>query len=464
MQQASLVAAFKTLGCKLNQAETDAIADSFKSSGAVIKGWNQAADVYVLNTCTVTGKAEQKARRELRLAQRQNPKALLLVTGCYAELDPDALAALAPGALLVPGSKKSAMLKIAQGLIEAKLDGLELQEEGRLLLQSALGLKSDPFAFFQNGQDFHSRPQLKIQDGCDRSCTYCRVCLARGPSISLEPEEVLRRAILLEEKGIAELVLTGINLAQYRAAGGMDFSALLMFLLKNTGKIAFRLSSWEPEKLDGPFLEAFSQPRIRPHLHLAIQSGSNSILKAMGRPYSRDTVLKAAEAARRHRHEPFIAADMITGFPGETDADFADSLELVRQIRPAWLHVFSFSPRPGTKAFDMKPVPERIAAERAKILGQIAEQGHKDFAAGRLGCITEAVLEKRVKDGSSAAASTATSAATSEEYLKLLVKGLPQGKMASCRCRIIGLPGGIGSNRDQSRGFGRFDAMAEYIP
>ncbi|GAB1432377.1 tRNA (N(6)-L-threonylcarbamoyladenosine(37)-C(2))-methylthiotransferase MtaB [Spirochaetota bacterium] len=457
MQQASLVAAFKTLGCKLNQAETDAIADSFKSSGAVIKGWNQAADVYVLNTCTVTGKAEQKARRELRLAQRQNPKALLLVTGCYAELDPDALAALVPGALLVPGSKKSAMLKIAQGLAEAKLDGLDLQEEGRLLLQSALGLKSDPFAFFQDSRGFHSRPQLKIQDGCDRRCTYCRVCLARGPSISLEPEEVLRRAILLEEKGIAELVLTGINLAQYRA-GGMDFSALLMFLLKNTGKIAFRLSSWEPEKLDGPFLEAFSQPRIRPHLHLAIQSGSNSILKAMGRPYSRDTVLKAAEAARRYRHEPFIAADMITGFPGETDADFADSLELVRQIRPAWLHVFTFSPRPGTKAFDMKPVPERIAAERAKILGQIAEQGLKDFAAGRLGSITEAVLEKRIKDGASGIAASATS----EEYLKLLVKGLPQGKMASCRCRIIELPDSTAA--DKGFGQSRFDALAEYIP
>lgn len=448
MEQLTIKAAFFTLGCKLNQAETDAIVDSFKKTGVQIVKWTQKADIYVLNSCTVTGKAEQKARRELRLVQKINPEASFFISGCYAEMAADSLSAKIPGVIVIPGSKKSALLTIAQKLAEAGKDGLNLPLEARHVAISALGLEPEPFAFFSQNIGFHSRLQLKVQDGCDRRCAYCRVCLARGPSISLGAEEVLRRCRLMEAKGIPELVLSGINLAQYKA-NGLDFPGLLKYLLENTDKIAFRLSSWEPEKVNTAFLEVFGRDRIRPHLHLAIQSGSDKVLSAMARPYRKDMVLKAVEDARSVRPEAFIGADIITGFPGESEEDFASTLDLVEKIRPAWLHVFTFSPRPGTKAFEMRPaVPERIAGERAKILDKMAKAGLRNYSASRLGKITEAVLEGSIKEN--------CSGATSAEYLKLLVRNVPSAGMGACKCKISGLAHDVNGQH-------KYDAIADYI-
>jgi threonylcarbamoyladenosine tRNA methylthiotransferase MtaB len=434
----ALRVAFRTFGCKLNQAETDSIADSFARAGAVIVDFEAGADVFVFNTCTVTSKAEQKARREMRLALRRNPEAMAIVTGCYAELDPEAVSAIAPRTLVVPGSKKDHVRAMAPGLVAAALEGLDVLDEARRLDAGLSGRPADPFAFVPGDARFHTRVQLKVQDGCNNRCAYCRVCLARGRSVSLDPGEALARAAALEASGVAEIVLTGVNLSQY-GSGGLDFPGLLNRLIGGTSSVAFRVSSYEPDRVDDAFVRAFALPRVRPHLHLSVQSGSDRILGAMGRHYNRDQVLRAADAARAARNDPFIGADIILGFPGETDEDFADTVDLVRRLDPAWIHAFTFSPRPGTRAFDMKPrVPERVAVERAAVIQSLAEEGKARFAARRVGTAVRAVADAHQPldvDASGAAAPGAI-IATSAEYLKLLVTGVPAGFRGEFSCLV----------------------------
>jgi len=444
----TLRVAFRTFGCKLNQAETDSIADSFARAGAAIVDFESGADVVVFNTCTVTSKAEQKARREMRLAMRLNPDAVAIVTGCYAELDQEAVSAIAPRALVIPGSKKDHVRAIAPGLVSAALEGLDILDEARRLNTELCGRIPDPFAFVPGAARFHTRAQLKVQDGCNNRCAYCRVCLARGRSVSLDPGEALARAAALEASGVAEIVLTGVNLSQYRS-GGFDLSGLLEHLIGGTSSVAFRVSSYEPDRVDDAFVRAFALPRVRPHLHLSVQSGSDGILGAMGRHYTRDQVLRAADAVRAARVDTFIGADIILGFPGETDDDFAGTIDLVRRLDPAWVHAFTFSPRPGTRAFDMKPrVPERVAVERAAVVQALAEEGKARFAARRIGTVVHAVADAH--ECIAADEQRGAIVATSAEYLKLLVSGVPAGFRGEFACTVdsAAAPGSEGAGID----------------
>jgi threonylcarbamoyladenosine tRNA methylthiotransferase MtaB len=234
---------------------------------------------------------------------------------------------------------------------------------------------------------------------------------------------VLSRVAALAASGVRETVLTGVNLSGYRS-GGLDFPGLLETLTGGTRDIAFRISSYEPDRVDGTFARAFSSPRVRPHLHLSVQSGSDSILRAMNRHYGRDAVFRAADAVRSVRSDPFIGADLILGFPGETDADFQQTVALIERLEPAWIHAFTFSPRPGTRAFSMKPcVPERIAVERAAIVQALADRNKAAFIARRLGRTLDAVVEFHGRPDPV----TGFVHATSAEYLKLAVSGLPPG-------------------------------------
>ncbi len=326
---------------------------------------------------------------------------------------------------------------MAASLAIAKTEGLDLLDEARRLASLAAGKIPDPFAFLPGDDLFHARPQLKIQDGCDNHCSYCRVCLARGPSVSLEPSQALSRVAALAASGVPEIVLTGVNLSGYRS-GGLDFPGLLQTLIGGIPDIAFRISSYEPDRVDEAFVKAFSSPRVRPHLHLSVQSGSDRILQAMGRRYGRDAVLRAAEAVRSVRADPFIGADLILGFPGETDDDFQQTLDLIERLQPAWIHAFTFSPRPGTRAFSMKPrVPERLAVERAAIVQSLADRNKAAFTARRLGRTLDAVVEFHgIPDPV-----TGFVNATSAEYLKLAVSGLPPGFRGAFTCSALSTTG-----------------------
>lgn len=448
---------FHTLGCKLNQLESDALVDAFSAAGAAIVPARAAdgagIDLLVLNTCTVTGKAEQKARHIVRATLGAHPDAVVLITGCYAQLDAEGLGGLHERAVVVPGDDKDSLLGLASWLAEFWQGHGDLFEAVRewqteAALSPARASGSDRFAFNPASFTFHSRPALKVEDGCDNRCTYCRVCLARGAARSLPTAEVLARARALEEAGRAEIVLTGVNLSQYRD-GDRGFPGLVAALLKGTRSVAFRISSYEPDRIDEEFLSVFANERVRPHVHLAIQSGSDPILARMGRGYRRDRVLASVEALRRVRGDPFLAADIIAGFPGETDESFVETLDLCRRAGFAWIHAFPYSPRPGTRAAALRPrVPERVAGERVAALGALARAGRAAYAARWLGTELEAVLE-----GAGAGACDDDVAAvrhgTSANYLKLGIEGVPPelGSGTAVRCRLseplIGHEGGL---------------------
>ncbi|MGB9686524.1 MAG: tRNA (N(6)-L-threonylcarbamoyladenosine(37)-C(2))-methylthiotransferase MtaB [Rectinema subterraneum] len=406
--------AFQTLGCKLNQLETESVADRFLATGAKIVPFHEEADLYVVNTCTVTSKAEQKARHDIRAALAKVPHAVVVATGCYAQMEPGALAALGERVIVIPGDLKASLLALAEWLSEnwqGHGELLHAVQEWQEEIQSAadaaaagtplaagtsLGaLPTDRFAFNPERFAMHSRPALKIQDGCNNRCAYCRVCLARGPSVSLPAQEALARVRKLEQAGKSEVVLTGVNLAQYRDnALGLDFSALLAFLIQGTEHINFRISSYEPERIDDAFLAVFANTRVRPHMHLSVQSGCTETLRRMARPYSAERVRRAVLDLRASRHDPFLAADIIAGFPGETDAEFEQTFSLLAELDFAWIHAFPFSPRPGTRAADMKPrIPERIAGERIARLIALAHSGKQSYIERWIGREVEMVVE-----------------------------------------------------------------------
>jgi threonylcarbamoyladenosine tRNA methylthiotransferase MtaB len=473
-----------TIGCKLNQLESEAVADAFRREGFPVVPWEEPAPgrrLLVINTCTVTSMAEQKARRLIRKVLREESGALVVATGCYAQLNPAALETLGagfPGRLFIlPGQRKSALLDLPSFLGSRLADSPEM---GPLVRDWVLGPEAPgeaaggPFRFAPGNFISHSRAFLKIQDGCDRRCGFCRVRLARGGSVSLPPEEVLRRLRALEFRGCAEAVLTGVNICRY--GGGPDsvapregLGALLGRLLEGTSRIRLRLSSLEPEDADEALLESLKHSRLRPHFHLSIQSGSRRVLERMGRAGDPERTARLVSRLREIREDPFIACDIITGFPGEGEAEFLETLEFCRRMDFAWIHSFPYSPRPGTAAWALGP-PQREAGARAARLLDLARQGRRDYARRWLGKELEMVLEGG--GGPGGAAFPASRGGTSENYLKLLVppswlpKGLGPGGVLRCLVREIpgerelaGFPG-LSRIREPG-GPGGFDALGD---
>ena len=242
---------------------------------------------------------------------------------------------------------------------------------------------------------FHSRASLKIQDGCNNACAYCRIRLARGTSVSLPAEEAVRRIIQIEKNGAAEVVLSGVNLSQYRDETYGGFANLLAMLLENTKKIRLRISSMYPECVDDGILEIVTNKRICPHFHLSVQSGSDKILKAMNRPYREADIRRAINNLRKAKDNPFIGCDIIAGFPSEAEEDFLQTFKMCEDLKIPGIHVFPFSARPGTKAFSMRPkVPEREAGRRASLLSELSEKNYQSYLASCNGKLFFGVIEK----------------------------------------------------------------------
>lgn len=475
-----------TLGCKLNQLETEAITDSFCREGFTLIPWNTASPrpvepwLMVINTCTVTSMAEQKARRFIRKLLREYPSMCVIITGCYAQLEQAALSALDPydeqessgysrRLFVIPGESKDRLLDLPHSLAGTGM----LQDDLPLLIAawltslspaSGASIKEDD-AFRLQPENFASRSRafLKIQDGCDRRCAYCRVSIARGKSRSLAPEQALKTLKSLEERMFREAVIAGVNITQYHhSAGGepahverafgalapVELTGLLAFLLSNTEIIRLRLSSIEPDWLTASrltdFARVFANARIRPHIHLSAQSGSSKTLAKMGRSYAPEDIEKTAATLRSIREDPFLACDIIAGFPGESEKDFEETLSLCQRVGFAWIHAFPFSPRPGTAAYDFpERVSERDATRRVEQLTHLAQNGRRNYIARWEGREVEAIVE---------AGKTPRKhiSAVSENYLKLLVAcdGEPPAPGSLIRCRVSGEPPPAGSRFD----------------
>ena len=466
-----------TLGCKLNQLETEAITDAFRRQGfSLVSEGSPEAGIVIINTCTVTSMAEQKARRLIRKLLKDYPASFFIVTGCYAQLDKAAIEKEFPSRLIViPGENKDTLLdlpalikdtpaeQIGSEMFDAeKNHAMQNPVAQNPAAQNPAGAADRAFRFRPEKFSSHSRGFLKIQDGCDRHCSYCRVRLARGKSRSLGAEKVLEELAAMEKRGINEAVLTGVNITQYQDSF-TELPELLEYLLKGTSTIRLRLSSIDPDSLNERFFDVISDERIRPHFHLSLQSGSAEILAKMGRPYAPHDIEKTLERFRSVRNDPFLACDIIAAFPGESEAEFEKTKVFCGKAGFAWIHAFPFSRRPGTGAYNLpERVNEKEAKRRVEILTSLAHKGRREYIERWKGREAEAIVEagKRLSSVQGPAQGPgAFVPGVSENYLKLLIAN------NACSKEPLPLPGSLVKCRilEETPKDSRFDAFAEII-
>ncbi|MDT4762358.1 tRNA (N(6)-L-threonylcarbamoyladenosine(37)-C(2))-methylthiotransferase MtaB [Sphaerochaeta sp. PS] len=378
-----------TLGCRLNQCESEAIADSFSQEGFTIVGESEQADLYIVNTCTVTSKAEQKARRMIRKFALSG---VVLGTGCYAQVNEEELKTLSDNVIVVPLEKKAHLLKLAKHLKASLVAGFDLKS-GCLSFSDG---QASVFDYDAASFSYHSRSFLKVQDGCDNECAYCRVHIARGKAVSLDSATVVQRALALEAAGFSEIMLTGVNLTMYdhthKGLGG-----LLEELLAELGPdIRLRLSSLEPDHIDERLLATLSDPRMQPHFHIPVQSASNKVLSRVNRHYDIEGLSSILDRLRLAKDDPFIAADVITGLPGEGDEEFEETFRYFSEQQFAQMHVFPFSPRPDTPLFKASDrVPESLRDSRALRLRELSDRLYNSYVQRQIGKEAEVILQNR---------------------------------------------------------------------
>ncbi len=375
-----------TLGCKLNRFETEALAESLRAAGHQVVPFRETADIYLINTCTVTARADAECRKVIRRAARENPRALIAAVGCYAERDRQALAAL-PGVRLVLGNREKA--RLAQHLA-ALLEGrpvaapqAEDERDGRFPRLASFGERTRAF--------------VKIQDGCPNRCSYCVVWQVRGPQRSEEGERIVDQVRRLAGAGYREVVLTGVHLGSWGSdlAPPLTLARLLEELSALPDGPRIRLSSLEPRELDERLLEAVGgSDRICRHFHVPLQSGSDRILELMNRGYRADEYRRRVSGLAGAFPGAGLGTDVIVGFPGETGEDFARTMALVEELPFTYLHVFPYSRRPGTAAADLPgQVPREVKEERGRLLralGQAkAEAFRRTFLQREVTCLVE---------------------------------------------------------------------------
>jgi threonylcarbamoyladenosine tRNA methylthiotransferase MtaB len=426
-------AAFYTFGCKLNQCETEALADAFEKQGFEIVDFSESAEVFVVNTCTVTSKSEQKARRVIRKASRDYPESLVIVTGCYAQLEAELIGELGDNVLSVTLDQKDLIMDMAGFLGSGQTEGQELYRTAGFWLESqspGIDEAEGRFRFSAADFNFHARAFLKIQDGCDHRCAYCRVCLARGKSVSLDSDTLMERLKDLEVRGYEEVVLTGVNIDSYRA-DSMNLSDLLHRIIEETDHFRIRLSSLEPKTLLERDLSILSHPRICSHFHVSAQSLSDTVLERMNRPYGAQSVIDAVTRLRELKDNPFIAADIIAGFPGESDEEHNITLTSLKKIDFSRIHVFPFSARPDTVAWDMTPkIPERITGDRTVEIRNISSRSYKAYLEQQTGRSSQVLLEEEKETGG-----LKYWEGTSDNYLRVRIPysdELKRGILVSC--------------------------------
>ena len=399
--------AFHTLGCKVNHYETEALREAFVSHGAVSVPEDDPADVYIINTCTVTNIADRKSRQYIRRMKKVNPDALIVVTGCYAQTSPDEVASMPEVDIVVGNGQKSKICGLVlEKLAERPGTGSEagsaqnynrgntdvyVQPRNELTDYEDMGLVS-------SSEPGMTRAYIKIQEGCDRFCAYCLIPYARGPVRSRPPEEILREAAMLLDSGVREIVLTGINTALYGTEEGFGcgLADLLALLDELEGDFRVRLSSLEPTVVDKDNVEKIIRfRRLCHHLHLSVQNGSDKVLSSMNRHYTRDEYLEIVRAIREYDPLYGITTDIIVGFPGEIEEDFADTLDIVRRAGFGKVHVFRYSPRKGTVGAKLPDaVPEQTKKDRSDILEKLSAEVADDFIRRNMDAVHTVLIEE----------------------------------------------------------------------
>ena len=384
--------AFITLGCKLNYAETSTYERGFKAAGLTVVPWRQKADIYLINTCAVTQTSTAKSRNEIRKVHRINPDARIIVTGCYAQLEPAEIEEI-EGVSLVFGSGSKGRL-VAETL---KAVGIAIPEG----MEVSYG---DVMAAFSTGE--RTRSFLKVQDGCSNYCAYCTVPYARGESRNIPIDECARNARQIAAEGVREIVLTGVNTGDFGRSTGESFLDLLKALNDVEGIERYRISSIEPNLITPEIIDWIaSGTKFQPHFHIPLQSGSDSLLARMGRRYDTAFFKERLDYIRQRMEGPgkpkvFFGIDVMAGLPGETRELFLESLEFIKSVRPAFIHVFPYSPRPGTPAATMDgQVPSQEKVRRVALLEDLCASLHAEFVEENRGICEKVLFESKEKDG-----------------------------------------------------------------
>ncbi|WP_418702779.1 tRNA (N(6)-L-threonylcarbamoyladenosine(37)-C(2))-methylthiotransferase MtaB [Anaerotignum faecicola] len=386
-------AASFALGCKVNQYESEAIAELFAEKGYEIVGIDEEADVYVINTCTVTNFGDKKSRQLIRKVKRQNENAIVAVVGCYAQTAPKELMEIA-GVNLVIGTKDRAQIV---EMVEQydRANGVE-NHVSDIMKERVF----EPLSIQKLAN--RTRAYLKIQDGCSQYCSYCIIPYARGPIRSREPQEVVAEVKRLAENGFKEVVLTGIHVASY---GKDRRDTSLPDILKQVHEVEgierIRFSSIEPNVVTEEFAQTMAAlPKVCDHFHLSLQSGCDKTLKEMNRKYDTEKYRQAAATLRKYLPKVALTTDIIVGFPGETEEDFRESYAFAEEIGFAKIHVFPYSPKRGTPAAARKDqLLNAVKAERSHTLIQLSDKMAADFLADAVGTDAEVLYERAVGEG-----------------------------------------------------------------
>ena len=394
------IAGFHTLGCKVNQSETEAMAALFLNRGYQLGEFEEFCDVYVINTCTVTHAGDRKSRQMIRRAKQINPQAVVVVTGCYAQTSPEAVAAIEDVDIILGTNMRHRIV-----------DEVEAFTGSRVQLVDEKDTLTDFEEISMDRVIQKARAYLKVQEGCEQFCTYCIIPYARGPLRSRSMENTLQEAKKLEQAGFKEIILTGSHLGAYgkpseaeREAGAVQqatLADLCEMLLNETSFERIRLSSIEPTEVDDHLLRLFAENRrMCRHLHLPLQAGDDGVLEAMHRPYNTEQYRQEMARIRAAVPDIALSTDLMVGFPGETDEQFENSLRFCDEIAFSSMHLFKYSPRQGTPAAGYpNQVPNEVKDARSKRMQEVAERNMLRYMEAQLGQTVEVLVEEQRSDG-----------------------------------------------------------------
>lgn len=382
--------AFYTLGCKLNFSETSTIARQFSDMGFERVSADGEADVYVINTCSVTEHADKKCRQAIRKFITKSPNALVAVAGCYAQLKPEEISEIEGVDIVVGASEK---FHIPQ-LLESSGKGSKVK-----IYSCDVDAVNDFFPAYSSGD--RTRSFLKVQDGCDYHCSYCTIPLARGKSRNMPIAAIIEQAKAIAAQNIKEVILTGVNTGDFGKSTGESFLDLLKQLNGVEGIERYRISSIEPNLITAEVAEFVAASRkFLPHFHIPLQSGSNRILGLMRRRYRRELFAEKVSMLRQLMPHTFFGVDVIVGFPGETEEDFTDAYKFLQELKPSFLHVFPYSERPNTPSAEMVgKVNSTEIKRRSVLLGELSEKLHTEFYKQHIGTKQSVLFESTRKGG-----------------------------------------------------------------
>lgn len=403
-------ASYITLGCKLNYAETSTYERNFIRAGYESVPWNSKADLYIINTCSVTEHADRKSRNIIRKIHRTAPEATIVVTGCYAQLKRQEVEALEGVSLVFGADEKSSLVKRTLDLIDGKASAGPAENEFRTMPSD-----SATFAAYSSGEE-RTRSFLKVQDGCDNFCAYCTVPFARGRSRSISIDTAVSEAEKIAAAGVKEIVLTGVNTGDFGRKSGESFLELLKRLNAVEGIERYRISSIEPNLLTEDIIDWIaSGTKFQPHFHIPLQSGSDTILKDVGRKYTTEFFAEKIDYIRSKMNPKpgetypdgslkpsvFFGIDVIAGLPGETDELFQETYDFLKdRIRPAFIHIFPYSKRAGTRSAMRKDqVQDCVKTKRVEMLEGLCRSLNEEFIESQKGVKEKVLFEESCNDG-----------------------------------------------------------------